>query len=226
MRWPLLTLSKQLLLHRVLTKQTESVSSSMWLPHPVFWILFKGHRSMSFTEIFLRILIVMWFPVWTMQQRAQEWLTRRLPPSQLNYRSHIQRGVSGKCSEKPPFPHGNQNLYLSFLLKTTLLWAWMWTWAENMFMFLLICGGWMHFLVYFPSTEENKLGSDRGTVSPGSRNNVPWPSITLHPFRLRCPCTFHFGVGIEEIRPTKNGLREGKCWESWLSEGSSPTLEP
>ena len=70
----------QLLFHRVLTKQTALVSISRWLPHPVFCTLSKGHESMSFTEIFLRILIVMWFPVWTMQQRAQELLTGRHSP--------------------------------------------------------------------------------------------------------------------------------------------------
>lgn len=45
--------------------------------HILYSGLFVKDRSMSFTEILLRILIVMWFPVWTMQQRAQELLIRR-----------------------------------------------------------------------------------------------------------------------------------------------------
>lgn len=64
------------LLDQVLTRQTL-LGSFVWLPHSVFHCLFKGHTWMSFTEILRRMLIVMWVPVWTMQQRAQELVTRR-----------------------------------------------------------------------------------------------------------------------------------------------------
>lgn len=60
------------------------------------------------------------------QQRARELFTRRHPPSQRNYNSHIQMGVSRKCSDKPPFPHRNPNLCLSFYWKLPLLWTWIW----------------------------------------------------------------------------------------------------
>ena len=179
---------------------------------------------MSFTEIFLRILIVMWFPVWTMQQRAQELLTGRHPPSQLNYNSHIQMGVSKKCSNKPPFPHRNHNTCLAFYWRLPLWKQRTWVWSRQRTFTLSLL-----FLVCFPRVRENKDGSEKRTASSGSGNDVPSPlSNPAVTSGVRYPCMSNLGVRIKEKGPNVEvtSKRASAGNPDPFSGGSSPTPEP
>ena len=182
---------------------------------------------MSFTEIFLRILIVMWFPVWTTEPEnySQEDIPRVNATT-----THISRWEwVGNVLINP--------LFLTEIRTCVSVFT------ENYLCFELECENrqrkcspvlhiyreWMHFLVCFPKIKENKDGSDKRTVSSGSGNNVPWPLGNLALISgCLLPMYFQFWCRNRRKRTRcKNGLKRASAGNlDGSSEGSSPALEP